>query len=89
MSFALFIVLLLFSPLLASALPATQNDGDVPPNKVVVIMIDGFRYDYATRDAENTPTFGKLAAEGAKADYVQTIFPSVSMPGWTTIATGY
>ena len=65
----------------------------VPPSKAakqtVVIMLDGFRSDYASRaDPMDVPTFTRFAMEGVKADYVQPIYPSISMPSWTTIVTG-
>ena len=34
------------------------------------------------------PAFARFASEGVKADYVQPIYPSISMPSWTTIVTG-
>ena len=58
--------------------------------QTVVIMLDGFRADYASRaDPDDVPTFARFAREGVKADYVQPIYPSISMPSWTTIVTGH
>ena len=69
------------------------NAAALPSSKVaeqtVVIMLDGFRSDYASRaDPNDVPTFTRFAREGVKADYVQPIYPSISMPSWTTIVTG-
>jgi predicted AlkP superfamily pyrophosphatase or phosphodiesterase len=36
----------------------------------------------------DVPTFTRFASEGVKADYVQPIFPSLSMTSWTTMITG-
>ena len=52
-------------------------------------MLDGFRADYASRaDPKDGPTFTRFAREGVKVDYVQPIYPALSMPSWTTIVTG-
>ena len=52
-------------------------------------MLDGFRADYATREDPSTvPTFTRFEREGVRAQYVQPIYPALSMPSWTTIVTG-
>ena len=69
----------------AVAVPRPQKAS----KQTVVIMLDGFRADYASRaDPADVPTFARFAREGVKADYVQPIYPSISMPSWTTIVTG-
>ena len=68
----------------AAALPLSKST-----KQTVVIMLDGFRSDYASRaDPNDVPTFTRFAREGVKADYVQPIYPALSMPSWTTIVTG-
>ena len=58
-------------------------------DKLVIILLDGFRYDYIDRRSEQElPHLKSLLREGARAEYVQTIFPAVSFPSWTTIVTG-
>ncbi len=54
--------------------------------KLIIILLDGFRHDYAFRNC--TPTLTKLISEGVSAKYVQPIFPSTSWPSYTTIVTG-
>ena len=76
-----------------ACLTSAAHSAAVPSSKAakqtVVIMLDGFRSDYASRaDPNDVPTFTRFAREGVKADYVQPIYPSISMPSWTTIATG-
>lgn len=57
--------------------------------RVVLLMIDGFRWDYAERlTAKEVPAFSRLRDEGVRTRYVEPNFPSISMPSWTTIATG-
>ena len=76
-----------------ACLTSAAHAAALPPSKstkqTVVIMLDGFRSDYASRaDPNDVPTFTRFAREGVKADYVQPIYPSISMPSWTTIVTG-
>lgn len=57
--------------------------------KLVTILLDGFRWDYLDRlGPEEVPNFSSFITDGVKADYVQPIYPSISFPSWTTIATG-
>ncbi len=57
--------------------------------KLAIILLDGFRWDYVDRMTESqAPNFKEFLRTGARAEYVQPIFPSVSFPCWTTIVTG-
>ena len=78
-----------------ACLPSATHAAAVRPRpskaakQTVVVMLDGFRSDYASRaDPNDVPTFTRFASEGVKAEYVQPIYPSISMPSWTTIVTG-
>jgi predicted AlkP superfamily pyrophosphatase or phosphodiesterase len=63
------------------------KDGREPyKNYVVMVSMDGFRWDYA--DLYNTPNLDKLAKEGVKADRLIPSFPTVTFPNHYTIATG-
>ncbi len=53
---------------------------------VVLVSFDGFRPDYLARF--DTPHFARLAARGARADGLVTVFPSATFPGHYSIATG-
>lgn len=53
---------------------------------VVVLSLDGFRWDYAQTTA--TPTLNLLAKEGVKAESLIPCFPSKTFPNHYTIATG-
>ncbi len=58
-------------------------------DKLMIIMLDGFRWDYIDRlTEEQIPNFSQFVSDGVRAEYVQPAFPSVSWPGWTTISTG-
>ena len=54
--------------------------------KTLVILVDGFRWDYP--DTMSTPNLDRMAKEGIRAEYVEPVFPSLSIPAWTTIVTG-
>lgn len=54
--------------------------------KVILILADGVRWDYV--QDSNLVNFERMRKRGAKAEYVQPIFPSYSYPNWYTIVTG-
>ena len=54
---------------------------------VILISIDGFRFDYLDRGA--TPTLSALAADGVRTDRgMRPSFPSVTFPNHYTLVTG-
>ena len=53
---------------------------------VVVVSFDGFRHDYM--EMFDTPNFDRMAAEGARADGLIPVFPSLTFPAHYSIATG-
>ncbi len=53
---------------------------------VVLVSFDGFRPDYLRRF--DTPHFARLAARGARAEGLVSVFPSLTFPGHYSIATG-
>ncbi|KAG8199979.1 hypothetical protein JTE90_006223 [Oedothorax gibbosus] len=54
-------------------------------NKLLLILVDGCRWDYP--DQDSLPGFRKLAENGVRAPYVTPIFPANSYPNWYTITT--
>ena len=57
--------------------------------KTIIIMLDGFRWDYTVRLTEQElPNFKHFESTGVRAEYVESVFPSLSWPSWTTIVTG-
>jgi predicted AlkP superfamily pyrophosphatase or phosphodiesterase len=58
---------------------------DLKPT-VILISLDGFRYDYL--DKFNPPTLKKLANEGVRAKWMIPSFPTKTFPNHYTIATG-
>ena len=54
--------------------------------RVLLISLDGFRWDY--RDRYDTPTLDAIAAEGVSAVKMQPAFPSKTFPNHFTLVTG-
>lgn len=55
---------------------------------VILISLDGFRWDYMALHPKETPHLRKLAAEGVAADGLIPVFPSNTFPNHYTIVTG-
>ena len=53
---------------------------------LVLISIDGFRWDY--QDLYETPTLDALAASGVRAERLIPVWPTLTFPNHYTIATG-
>ena len=70
------------------ALFATYKVPYEPKQRLLVLMIGGFRYDYVTRDQANLIGFPRLRLEGVRAEHLTPVFPSDSYPNWYTAATG-
>ncbi|EEC00750.1 conserved hypothetical protein [Ixodes scapularis] len=63
----------------------TLATGGTPP-RVILILVDGVRWDYL--DEPQLPGFTALARDGVKAKYVVPIMPANSYPNWYSIVTG-
>lgn len=55
-------------------------------DKVLLISMDGFRWDYIQK--ANTPNFDKFAQHGVKASYINNTFITKTFPCHYSIATG-
>jgi predicted AlkP superfamily pyrophosphatase or phosphodiesterase len=78
---------------LVAAGPAGASDGAAKPNAavaqqtgVVLVSIDGFRWDFPQRYP--TPNLDRLAATGLKAEALQPVWPTLTFPNHYSIATG-
>lgn len=58
---------------------------DLKPT-VILISLDGFRYDYS--DKFQPPTLNKLAKNGVRAKWMIPSFPTKTFPNHYTVATG-
>ncbi|XP_066263305.1 glycerophosphocholine cholinephosphodiesterase ENPP6-like [Branchiostoma lanceolatum] len=56
-------------------------------NKLLVMLVDGLREDYPTRDL-HLLQFQAIEREGVKAQYVTPAFPAKSYPNYYSIMTG-
>ncbi|CAG7834714.1 unnamed protein product [Allacma fusca] len=57
-------------------------------NKLVIILLDGFRWDYWTRDEPAMKAFEIIKSTGVCARGLEPVFPVLSYPNWVTIGTG-
>ncbi|XP_033733261.1 glycerophosphocholine cholinephosphodiesterase ENPP6-like [Pecten maximus] len=57
-------------------------------NKLLLFLLDGFRWDYFDRQEINLPGFRRMMREGARAEYLLPDFPSLSYPNYYSIMTG-
>jgi len=57
-----------------------------PRPYVVMLSLDGFRWDY--QDKADTPTLDSITRNGVKATGLQPVFPSKTFPNHYSIATG-
>jgi len=76
---------------LAIASGAATKKVKEPPvkQKLLVILLDGFRWDYIDQqDKESLPGFRRIISQGVRAKWVKPIFPSLSYASWTTLSTG-
>jgi predicted AlkP superfamily pyrophosphatase or phosphodiesterase len=74
------------------AVAAAQGSGGInAPGQVdkpylVLISIDGFRWDYPAR--YDMPALSRIIAEGVKAEAMIPVFPTLTFPNHFSIATG-
>ncbi|XP_072262223.1 glycerophosphocholine cholinephosphodiesterase ENPP6 [Pyxicephalus adspersus] len=58
-------------------------------HKLLVFLIDGFRWDYINdKELDLLPGFGKIIESGVKVEYMTPDFPSLSYPNYYTLMTG-
>ncbi len=81
--YALFALLLALS---ACAGKSKGGRGGTLPPTVLLISLDGFRYDYFEKAP--TPNLDRLAREGVKARWLTPVFPSMTFPNHYSIITG-
>lgn len=75
-------VIATFAPLTAGAQPRIR---DLKPT-VILISLDGFRYDYV--DRYKPPAISALARTGVRAKWMIPSFPTKTFPNHYTVATG-
>lgn len=60
--------------------------GVVSANSLVLVSIDGFRWDYL--DRPEAPIMRSLAARGTRVTKLRTVYPSKTFPAHLSLATG-
>src|SRR5580658_8631410 len=55
---------------------------------LILVSLDGFRWDYLQKFKAQTPHLNQLAAEGVHAQRLISAFPSLTFPNHYTIVTG-
>ena len=75
-----FIVAFLAANILTASASAAAN------STVILVLFDGFRWDYMSKT--DTPNMDFIAKTGVRAPFVKNVFPTVSMPNLYTIVTG-
>ncbi len=68
------------------ALIACKRKVETHENYVVLVSLDGYRWDYP--DLYATPVFDEMAVTGVKAERVISSFPTKTFPNHYSIATG-
>ncbi len=81
----LFLLFALTAAIGVQAAVAQSPVNDLKPT-VILISLDGFRYDYL--DKYNPPTLQQLAKDGVRAKWMIPSFPTKTFPNHYTIATG-
>jgi len=77
----------LFPALLFDARPLASQQ--TPADHVVLVSVDGFRPDFYLPGSDwPAPNIQQMARDGAAAEGVRGVFPSVTYPSHTTIVTG-
>ena len=57
-------------------------------SKLMVFLLDGFRWDYFDQPNVTFPGFKKLFDNGIRTKYTTVDFPSLSIPNYYTLMTG-
>ncbi len=85
-SFRIAILLLLLVQVAACAGSSATRQATEERPTVILVSIDGFRWDYL--DMYNPSTLGTLARDGARAEALVPVFPTLTFPNHYTVVTG-
>ncbi|EDV22532.1 uncharacterized protein TRIADDRAFT_64138 [Trichoplax adhaerens] len=66
--------------------PITFPPCSITPAPLLVISLNGFRWDYLNRG--QTPNISAFASKGTQADYMKPVFPTQTLPNLYSILTG-
>ncbi|XP_052087377.1 bis(5'-adenosyl)-triphosphatase enpp4-like [Mytilus californianus] len=75
--------------LLFWTMPAISSSLDRKLPKLILISMDGFRYNYLDNvPSEKITNFTNLIENGVKAKYLENVYPTVTYPNHMTLVTG-
>lgn len=74
------------APAVVVVLVATCGKFNRPESGVILVSIDGYRWDYST--IAHTPALDEIATTGVQAEALRPVFPTNSFPNHYTIVTG-
>lgn len=57
-------------------------------NKLIFLLVDGFRWDYFEIPGVRLNGFSRLFIEGTRAEWIVPDFPTISWPNYKTLETG-
>ena len=81
---------LLFLPVAGAVSPSMAQSADArtadPPDPLIVISIDGLRWDYL--DLHAAPTLSRLAEDGTHVEHLTPVFPTKTFPNHYSTVTG-
>lgn len=77
---------LFFSLLISTVFISCNQQAEQEEHLLIVLSMDGFRWDYP--DRIETPNLDKIALAGVKAKSLIPSFPSITFPNHYTLATG-
>ena len=74
----------------APDVPAVEGRGGVEAEAtaLVLISIDGFRWDYLDRAEVEAPTLRRLVTEGVRAERLVPVYPTKTFPNHYSLVTG-
>jgi len=79
-------VCLLLLALLLSACQSPHPSASPVPASILLISLDGVRPDYLGRG--DTPNLDRLADAGVRAEWMQSVYPSLTFPNHYSMVTG-
>ena len=85
---AVIVGLLVVIRMASTAVAATPTTAPSNSSVVVLMSIDGLAGFYLDDPKAEMPTIRQLVAEGARADSMKAVSPSVTWPNHTTLVTG-
>ncbi|XP_076455803.1 glycerophosphocholine cholinephosphodiesterase ENPP6-like [Babylonia areolata] len=85
---AAFFLVLLAHALAEVEYQVTFDDHVRPHQRLLLLLLDGFRYDYLDQEGVDFPGFRKVVEKGSRPEYLIPDFPTLSYPNYYSFMTG-